>query len=64
MNTLTEAGVLAQDKLFATLDPTSRALVLPDAGGSCSSTPSDLSAVCRITRRGVNATLEEQSAPR
>ena len=30
MNTLTEAGVLAQDKLFATLDPTSRALVLPD----------------------------------
>ncbi len=30
MNTLTEAGVLAQDKLFATLDPTSRALTLPD----------------------------------
>lgn len=30
MNTLTEAGVLAQDKLFATLDPTSRALALPD----------------------------------
>ena len=30
MKTLTEAGVLAQDKLFATLDPTSRALVLPD----------------------------------
>ena len=30
LNTLTEAGVLAQDKLFATLDPTSRALVLPD----------------------------------
>lgn len=30
MNTLTEAGALAQDKLFATLDPTSRALVLPD----------------------------------
>lgn len=30
MNTMTEAGVLAQDKLFATLDPTSRALVLPD----------------------------------
>lgn len=30
MNTLTEAGVLAQDKLFATLDPTSRALMLPD----------------------------------
>lgn len=25
MNTLTDAGVLAEDKLFATLDPTSRA---------------------------------------
>lgn len=30
MNHLTQAGVLAQDKLFATLDPTSRALTLPD----------------------------------
>ncbi|MBR4451816.1 MAG: GTPase HflX [Clostridia bacterium] len=30
MNHLTEAGVLAQDKLFATLDPTLRALTLPD----------------------------------
>lgn len=29
MNCLTDAGVLAQDKLFATLDPTSRALRLP-----------------------------------
>ena len=29
MNKLTDAGVLAQDKLFATLDPTSRALKLP-----------------------------------
>lgn len=29
MNRLTEAGVLAEDKLFATLDPTSRALELP-----------------------------------
>lgn len=29
MNCLTNAGVLAQDKLFATLDPTSRALKLP-----------------------------------
>ena len=29
MNRLTDAGVLAQDKLFATLDPTSRALKLP-----------------------------------
>lgn len=30
MNALTNAGVLAQDKLFATLDPTARALTLPD----------------------------------
>ena len=30
MKALTDAGVLAQTKLFATLDPTSRALVLPD----------------------------------
>lgn len=30
MNTLTNAGVLTENKLFATLDPTSRALTLPD----------------------------------
>lgn len=30
MNTLTNAGVLAENKLFATLDPTARALLLPD----------------------------------
>lgn len=30
VNTLTNAGVLAENKLFATLDPTSRALTLPD----------------------------------
>lgn len=30
MNTLTEAGVLSENKLFATLDPTSRALKLPN----------------------------------
>lgn len=30
MNALTNAGVLAEDKLFATLDPTSRKLTLPD----------------------------------
>lgn len=30
MNTLTKAGVLAENKLFATLDPTARALTLPD----------------------------------
>ena len=30
LNHLTDAGVLAEDKLFATLDPTARALLLPD----------------------------------
>ena len=30
LNALTDAGVLAEDKLFATLDPTARALRLPD----------------------------------
>ena len=30
LNTLTNAGVLAENKLFATLDPTSRAIRLPD----------------------------------
>ena len=30
LNHLTDAGVLAEDKLFATLDPTARALQLPD----------------------------------
>lgn len=30
LNALTDAGVLAEDKLFATLDPASRALTLPD----------------------------------
>lgn len=29
LNKLTGAGILAEDKLFATLDPTTRALVLP-----------------------------------
>lgn len=29
LNTLTGAGILAEDKLFATLDPTTRALALP-----------------------------------
>lgn len=32
LNTLTNAGVLAENKLFATLDPTSRALTLPSGG--------------------------------
>ena len=29
LNKLTQAGILAEDKLFATLDPTTRALILP-----------------------------------
>ena len=29
LNTLTDAGILAEDKLFATLDPTTRRLTLP-----------------------------------
>lgn len=32
LNKLTDAGVLAEDKLFATLDPTLRALSLPSGG--------------------------------
>lgn len=32
LNTLTRAGVLSEDKLFATLDPTTRRLVLPGGG--------------------------------
>jgi GTP-binding protein HflX len=30
LNSLSKAGVLAQDKLFATLDPTTRRIILPD----------------------------------
>lgn len=30
LNTLTDAGILAEDKLFATLDPTARSIVLED----------------------------------
>lgn len=30
LNTLTDAGILAEDELFATLDPTTRSLRLPD----------------------------------
>ncbi|MBE6551099.1 MAG: GTPase HflX [Ruminococcaceae bacterium] len=32
LNTLTNAGIFAEDKLFATLDPTTRRLELPEAG--------------------------------
>jgi len=32
LNALTDAGIFAEDKLFATLDPTTRRLELPEAG--------------------------------
>ena len=38
LNALTDAGVLAENKLFATLDITSRSIELPTAGASCSLT--------------------------
>lgn len=60
MNYLTDAGVLAQDKLFATLDPTSRALKLPN-GVSVMLTDT-VGLVRRLPHHLVNAfksTLEE-----
>ncbi len=60
MNCLTDAGVLAQDKLFATLDPTSRALKLPN-GVSVMLTDT-VGLVRRLPHHLVNAfksTLEE-----
>ena len=60
MNALTDAGVLAEDKLFATLDPTSRKLSLPngqdvmliDTVGFVSRLPHDLV-------KAFHSTLEE-----
>lgn len=57
MNALTDAGVLAEDKLFATLDPTSRKLTLPngqdvmliDTVGFVSRLPHDLVKAFRST---------------
>ena len=57
MNALTDAGVLAEDKLFATLDPTSRKLSLPngqdvmliDTVGFVSRLPHDLVKALRST---------------
>lgn len=62
MNALTNAGVLAEDKLFATLDPTSRKLTLPhgqdvmliDTVGFVSRLPHDLV-------KAFKSTLEEAS---
>lgn len=63
MNRLTEAGVLAEDKLFATLDPTTRRVPLPGGGhavvsdtvGFIQNLPTQLIAAFR-------ATLEELEA--
>ena len=43
LNSLTEAGVVAEDKLFATLDPTTRRVSLPSTKQVC--TPSWLQPV-------------------
>jgi GTP-binding protein HflX len=57
LNRLTDAGVLAEDKLFATLDPRARRLALPDARdcvltdtvGLIRAMPKDLFAAFRAT---------------
>jgi len=57
LNTLTDAGVLAEDKLFATLDTRARKLTLPDGGevvltdtvGFIRGMPKDLFAAFRAT---------------
>ena len=48
LNTLTDAGVLEEDKLFATLDPTTRLLELPGGQNILLTDTSGLSANCRI----------------
>lgn len=61
LNALTGAGVLVQDKLFATLDPTTRRLALPggrealltDTVGFIRKLPHDLVAAFRATLEGV-----------
>jgi len=61
LNALTGAGVLVQDKLFATLDPTTRRLILPggrealvtDTVGFIRKIPHDLVAAFRATLEGI-----------
>jgi GTP-binding protein HflX len=61
MNALTDAGVLVQDKLFATLDPATRRLSLPggrdslltDTVGFIRKLPHDLVAAFRATLEGI-----------
>jgi GTPase len=64
LNRLTAAGVLEEDKLFATLDPTSRSLKLPngkeivltDTVGFIQNLPHELVAAFRATLEEVNET--------
>ncbi len=61
MNALTDAGVLVQDKLFATLDPATRRLALPggrdalltDTVGFIRKLPHELVAAFRATLEGI-----------
>ena len=61
LNALTGAGVLVQDRLFATLDPTTRRLALPggrealltDTVGFIRKIPHDLVAAFRATLEGI-----------
>jgi GTP-binding protein HflX len=61
LNALSGAGVLAEDKLFATLDPTTRRVILPggmevlfsDTVGFIQKLPTDLVAAFRATLEGI-----------
>jgi GTPase len=61
LNVLTDAGVLVQDRLFATLDPTTRRLLLPggrealltDTVGFIRKLPHELVAAFRATLEGI-----------
>jgi GTP-binding protein HflX len=60
MNALTHAGVLVEDKLFATLDPTVRRLDLP--GGECALVADTVGFIHRLPHQLIEAfksTLEE-----
>jgi GTP-binding protein HflX len=59
MNTLTQAGVLVEDRLFATLDPTVRRLRLPEADGAVPLTPWLHPQTAAPVGRGLKGTLEE-----
>jgi GTP-binding protein HflX len=60
LNAMTNSEVLAEDKLFATLDPTSRRLRFPESTRSSSPTRSASFATCpRTWCNAFRATLEE-----